>query len=357
MNGSILEDSNIAPQGVRLLPAPTSLKSGVLSMTERAKATVLRGRQEIVEVLAGQSSRLIAIVGPCSIHDPAAALEYAGRLAEFSSRLPALVLVMRTYFEKPRTTTGWKGLLVEPDLGNGFELERGLRVARKLLIGINELGLPAATEFLDPIVPQYLADLIAWGAIGARTTESQTHRQMASGLSMPVGFKNGTDGNVQQAVDGIIAARTGSSFLGISSSGRTASIRTTGNPWGHLILRGGSRRPNYYARDIAAAAAMLDRADPSGCITKILVDCSHANSRSARAVKDHTRQARVLRYIASCLAKGDISRVAGLMLESNLFSGNQKPGRELKYGVSITDPCIGWEETEQLLLHLQDAVA
>jgi 3-deoxy-7-phosphoheptulonate synthase len=325
------------------LPTPLDLEAE-LPVPPAARETVLRGRAAIEGILEGRDQRLLVITGPCSIHDERSALEYAERLAALSEELRDRVcIVMRGYFEKPRTTVGWKGLVYDPDLDGSFDIAGGLRRARKLLIGIAELGLPAATEFLDPILPQYLADLIAWTAIGARTTESQTHRQMASGLSMPVGFKNSTDGNIQIAVDAMVAAREPHAFLGIDGEGRTCTVLTNGNPHGHIVLRGGSAAPNYGAEDVHAVYEQLEA---GGLRRQVLIDCSHANS-----AKDHTRQAIAFRDVLAQRAAGDAG-IIGLMLESHLFEGKQSvagtPG-DLRYGVSITDACIGWDETAELL--------
>ena len=291
-----------------------------------------------------QDPRLLVVVGPCSLHDPKAALDYAQRLAELSRELgDRMFIVMRTYFEKPRTTIGWKGLINDPRMDGSCEIEEGLRIARKLLIEINELGLAAGTEFLDPIVPQYIAELISWAAIGARTTESQTHREMASGLSMPVGFKNGTDGGLQIAIDAMAAARTPHSFVGIDQEGYTCVVRTTGNPAGHVVLRGGRSRGNYDPESIAEASRQLTS---QRLPNVLMVDCSHANSG-----KQHARQEEVWRSILEQRAAGNRA-IIGAMIESFLFEGNQpvpkSPG-ELKYGVSVTDACISWETTERIL--------
>jgi 3-deoxy-7-phosphoheptulonate synthase len=311
--------------------------------------TVAQTREEIAAELWGRGDdRLLVVVGPCSIHDTDAALEYAGRLVEKRKELgEALNIVMRVYFEKPRTTVGWKGLVYDPNLDGTFDINEGLSRARKLLLDVTGMGLPAGTEFLDPIVPQYLADLISWTAIGARTTESQTHRQMASGLSMPVGFKNRTDGNSQVAVDAMVAARAPQAFLGIDRDGRTCVINTTGNPYGHLVLRGGTGQTNFDAASIAAAQEEL-RA--SGSRPLVMVDCSHANSE-----KDHTRQSLAFRDVIEQRRNGS-DGVVGLMLESHLFAGNQPiNGGELRYGVSVTDACIDWNETETLLNEAAEA--
>ncbi len=308
-----------------------------------ARETVTRGREAIREALAGRSERLVIIAGPCSIHDTASALEYAGRLAKLRARFEdRLIIVMRTYFEKPRTTVGWKGLINDPGCDESYDIGKGLHDARNLLREINDLGLPCATEFLDPIVPQYTADLVSWAAIGARTTESQTHRQMASGLSMPVGFKNSTDGSLQAAIDAMTAATHGQAFLGIDSDGRTSIVRTQGNQDVHIVLRGGGGKGNYSEAHIALTKARLKQAAASP--RAIMVDCSHANSG-----KDYRRQPVVFRNVLGQIASGE-RQILGLMLESYLAEGNQMISGDLAYGQSITDACIGWEQSEELLL-------
>ena len=333
------------------LPTPAQFDAE-LPIPDAVRETVVRGRRAIERVLAGHDPRLLVIAGPCSIHDERSAIEYANRFAalarEFEDRV---LLVMRVYFEKPRTTVGWKGLIYDPDLDGSFDIATGLRRARKLLIEIGELGLPAGTEFLDPIVPQYLADLMAWAAVGARTTESQTHRQMASGLSMPVGFKNSTEGNVQIAVDAMLAAREPHAFLGIDREGRTCTVHTSGNPDGHIVLRGGSGGPNYGAESVREVYRRLEAASLRPAV---LVDCSHANSD-----KDHTRQAIAFRDVLRQRAGGD-SGILGVMLESHLHEGKQPLGaalEELRYGVSVTDACIGWDETAELLREAASTLA
>jgi 3-deoxy-7-phosphoheptulonate synthase len=315
-----------------------------LPLTPEIERTVIEGRGQVQRILRGEDSRLMMIVGPCSIHDEKAAMEYAERLVGLSARLSdRLLIVMRVYFEKPRTTVGWKGLIYDPHLNDTFDIGEGLRRARSILRQVAQMGMYSATEFLDPIVPQYLADLVAWAAIGARTTESQTHRQMASGLSMPVGFKNGTDGSAQTAVDAMIAARTPQAFLGIDHFGQTCVIHTNGNPEGHLVLRGGRGGPNFGAEAIAEAKKLLAK---SGVRPQLMVDCSHGNSN-----KDHTRQAIALRDVIEQRMAGNTD-IIGCMMESNLLPGSQKLDGDLsklKYGVSITDACIGWKETEELL--------
>ena len=330
-------------RGTTPLISPRDLLQQI-PMSVAANKIVVQGRHELIRILAGEDSRLLAVVGPCSIHDEEAALEYAEKLQAVSEEIKSTTLViMRVYFEKPRTVMGWKGLINDPGLDGSFDIETGLRRARELLLKINEMGMPAATEMLEPITPQYVADLVTWAAIGARTTESQTHRQMASGLSMPVGYKNGTDGNLEIAIQAMQAAQSPHSFLGIDSDGRTCVIHTTGNPYGHLILRGGRSGPNYDAQNVKAAADALSAAKLP---PYLMVDCSHANSD-----KDYTKQAAVWRDAVAQRAAGN-RHIVGLMLESNLVAGSQKLTADLsqlKYGISITDGCIGWEQTEELL--------
>lgn len=317
--------------------------------TEDAARTTFEARQTIHRILHGADDRLLVVCGPCSIHDVKAALEYAQRLkAMHDCHRDSLFIVMRVYFEKPRTTVGWKGLINDPRLDGSFRINEGLRLARRLLKEINEKGLPCATEFLDTITPQYTADLISWGAIGARTTESQVHRELASGLSCPVGFKNGTDGNVKIAVDAIRAAASPHHFLSVTKAGHSAIVSTNGNEDCHLILRGG-RQPNYDAASVEAACQELAKA---GLAARVMIDFSHGNSR-----KDHKRQLAVARDVAGQIAAGD-ARIFGVMIESNLVEGRQdhKPGKPLVHGVSITDACLGWEDTETVLAWLAEAV-
>ena len=327
---------------VRLL-TPKALKAE-LPMTETSNQTVVVSRERINCILQQKDSRLLVVVGPCSIHDVNAALEYGTKLNALRQEVAAhLEIVMRVYFEKPRTTIGWKGLINDPHLDGTYDMETGLKKARRLLLDLTGMGLPAATEVLDPIVVQYIDDLVTWAAIGARTIESQTHREMASGLSMPVGFKNGTDGSLQLAVDAMHSARTPHSFLGIDQEGVTSIIRTTGNPVGHIVLRGGRSRPNYDAASILATEATLKAARLPPVL---MVDCSHANSG-----KQPARQEQVWKSIIEQRAGGTRS-VIGAMVESNLNEGNQpfpKNPAELRYGVSITDACLSWEATERLL--------
>ncbi|MDR1498422.1 MAG: 3-deoxy-7-phosphoheptulonate synthase [Puniceicoccales bacterium] len=325
------------------LRSPREIKA-LVPATNAANATVVTGREQVRAILDGDDARLLVVVGPCSIHDPVSAREYAGRLARLRDELgDALCIIMRVYFEKPRTTLGWKGLINDPFINGTCDIETGLDIARRLLIDINSLGLPAATEFLDPYTPQYLDDLITWAAIGARTTESQTHREMASALSMPVGFKNGTDGSLQIALDAMVAARSPHSFLGIDEDGYTAIIRSLGVTHSHVVLRGGKDHPNYAPEFVSAAAAALRRA---GLREKLMVDCSHANSG-----KHCENQEGVFHNVVAQFKAGNTA-LACVMLESHLYAGNQPPGWDpqlLKYGVSITDECVGWDTTERLL--------
>jgi 3-deoxy-7-phosphoheptulonate synthase len=339
----MVRTNNINVSGLTPLIAPADLKQ-VLPLAETAAAFVANSREQIKDILWNRDSRMMVVVGPCSIHDPKAALEYAGRLAKLNHELKdQLLLVMRVYFEKPRTTIGWKGLINDPDLNGTHLISKGLGIARNLMLSITDMGLPVATEMLDPITPQYMADTISWGAIGARTTESQTHREMSSGLSFPVGFKNGTDGNLQIAIDAMGAACHSHSFIGINREGRSSIVRTTGNPDVHIVLRGGNDQPNYQAADIAQTMEKLDNA---AIKTSIMVDCSHANS-----LKDHTRQESVMKDVMEQIASGN-SRIGSLMIESFLEEGNQKMAARLEdlvYGVSITDKCVNWQTTERML--------
>ena len=317
--------------------------------SDRASETVFGARQAIHRILTREDDRLLVVVGPCSIHDPAAAREYAGKLLEQRERQKSsLEIVMRVYFEKPRTTVGWKGLINDPNLDGSFQINQGLRVARELLLDINELGVPAGTEFLDMITPQYIADLVSWGAIGARTTESQVHRELASGLSCPVGFKNGTDGNIRIACDAIKAASRPHHFLSVTKAGHSAIVATTGNEDCHVILRGGSR-PNYDRESIDEACGTAAEA---GIECRLMIDASHGNSS-----KDFRRQRTVAADVARQVAEGE-RRVFGLMIESHLTEGRQElgDGLNLAYGQSVTDACLGWEDTVELLNELAASV-
>jgi 3-deoxy-7-phosphoheptulonate synthase len=343
------QDLNVV-EIVRLKP-PSVLKSD-LPLTEVCSDTVVQGRTDIQRILRQEDHRFLVVVGPCSIHDVQGALEYAHKLNQLRQELgDRLYIVMRVYFEKPRTTIGWKGLINDPHLDGSYDIEFGLRQARRLLSEIVEMGLPTATEFLDSIVPQYIGDLVSWAAIGARTTESQTHREMASGLSMPVGFKNGTDGGLQIALDAMRAARAPHSFLGVDQEGFTSIVRTKGNPFGHVVLRGGHTHTNYDASSVAEAVAALQKA---GCNPALMVDCSHANSH-----KQHIEQEEVARSVVAQRAGGNAALI-GLMLESYLQDGNQPltaDARGLKYGLSITDACIGWPTTERILRNAYEGLS
>lgn len=316
-----------------------------LPVTTEVEASILEHRRQIGGIISRQDSRLLGIVGPCSIHDPKAAYEYAQRLAELSERVKdRILLVMRTYFEKPRTILGWRGLITDPHLDGTYDIAYGLELARTILLTITSMGLPVGCEMLDPIVPQYIDDLVGWAAIGARTTESQTHRNLASGLSVAVGFKNSTSGNLSIAINAIKSSASPASFIGIDIDGNSSILRTTGNELGHLILRGGSSSPNYYEEFIEEAEKLMRSME---ILPSIVVDCSHANSR-----KKYECQSRVLRSVTDQVARGAKS-ISGFMLESNLLPGGQKicdDPSKLAYGVSVTDECIGWEETERIIL-------
>jgi 3-deoxy-7-phosphoheptulonate synthase len=331
------------------LPPPVHLIQFFPIEGTPVESMIAETRSAVKDIIHARSDRLLIVVGPCSIHDPQAAVEYAGRLAAERRRLASeLEVVMRVYFEKPRTTVGWKGLINDPYLNESFRINEGLRIARDLLVRINQQGVPAGSEFLDTISPQYIADLVSWGAIGARTTESQVHRELASGLSAPIGFKNGTDGNVRIAVDAILAARQRHHFLSVHKNGQVAIVKTRGNDDCHLVLRGG-KHPNYDAASVdAAARAMAD----AGVRQKLMIDLSHANSQ-----KDHRRQIAVATDVAGQIASGD-ERILGIMIESNLKAGRQDlvPGQPLQYGQSITDACVGWEDTVPLLERFAAAV-
>ena len=335
--------NNVNISEVQKLIPPKKLKE-LYPLTEDLANSILDSRKEISDILTGKDDRLLAIVGPCSIHDTEAAMEYAEKINVLRKKYAdKLYIIMRVYFEKPRTTIGWRGLIVDPHLDGTYKIGEGLQKARSLLLKINSIGLPTGSEMLDPIVPQYLADMVSWSAIGARTTESQTHREITSGLSMPVGFKNATDGSIQTAVNGMKSSRFSHSFIGIDQDGKTCIFTTKGNEYSHLILRGGRRGPNYYEESVEEAERIMITA---GLEPAVIVDCSHANSG-----KKFERQERVLRDIVDQKVRGRRS-IKGFMLESNLFEGNQKISddpADLKYGVSITDECISWRETEELL--------
>jgi 3-deoxy-7-phosphoheptulonate synthase len=324
------------------LVSPKDLKAR-FPCTAEVVRTVVDSRQTFNDIINGKDDRLAVVVGPCSINNIDSAKEYAQRLQALAEDVKdRLFIVMRVYFEKPRTTVGWKGLINDPHMNDTFDISTGIKLARQLLLDINEMGLPAATELLEPVTPQYIADLITWTAIGARTTESPTHRQMASGLSMPVGYKNSTEGDLQVAIDAMLAAKAPHSFLGIDQDGNTCIVNTTGNPWGHLILRGGRTGSNFHAASVNAA---IDRLDKAGLTARLMVDCSHANSG-----KDFAKQHIAWNDVIDQRAAGCKS-IIGVMVESNLRPGNQKLAKpsELEYGISITDGCIGWDETEQLI--------
>jgi 3-deoxy-7-phosphoheptulonate synthase len=342
-----LDDVRIRQVSPLISPA---LLQHELPADEAVQGFVEDSRRRVADVVHGKDARLLVVVGPCSIHDADQALDYARRLRALSAELSReLLLVMRVYFEKPRTTVGWKGFINDPHLDGSFRINEGLRLARRLLLDLAHLRLPAGTEFLDLLSPQYIADLISWGAIGARTTESPSHRQLASGLSCPIGFKNGTDGGVQMAADALVACRAPHAFMGMTKMGQVAVFETAGNGDCHIILRGGSRGPNYEPTQIDAACVLLRKA---GVTERVMVDCSHANSQ-----KDWRRQLDVAEALAQQIEKGE-RRILGLMIESHLRPGRQelKPGVPLEHGVSITDGCIGWEQTEAVLRRLAQAV-
>ena len=335
-----------------ILPVSTPAQvQGELPLSEAAARTVYETRREIQDVLHSRDSRLLVIVGPCSIHDPVAALDYARRLKSLREELRQdLLIVMRVYFEKPRTTVGWKGLINDPGLDDSFDINRGLRTGRKLLLDLNELGIPAGVEYLDILTPQYLADLVSWGAIGARTTESQLHRELASALSTPVGFKNGTDGSVKVAVDAVMSARHPHQFLSLTKDGQSAIFATSGNDDCHVILRGGNQGTNYDANSVEAACAALLKA---GLRPQLMIDFSHANSQ-----KQHRRQIEVGHDVGAQIAGGD-QRIIGVMIESHLVEGRQDigPRDQMTYGQSITDACISWDDSIVVLRELASAVA
>ncbi len=345
---TVVNDLNIA--SVQALITPAQLKKD-LPLSDQARNSVVKGRQTVRDILDGKDKRLFVVIGPCSIHDPKAAHEYADRLLALREKVQdTLYIIMRVYFEKPRTTVGWKGLINDPDMNDSFDIEKGLHIGRQLLLELNEKGLPCATEALDPNSPQYLQDLIAWSAIGARTTESQTHREMSSGLSSPVGFKNGTDGGLTVATNAMQAVKSGHSFLGLNNDGQVAIIRTSGNPYAHVVLRGGNGKPNYDASSVAQAEGVLNKAKVSN---KIMIDASHANSN-----KDPYLQPLVLQNLTNQIIDGN-KTIVGVMVESHLKGGRQdipKDLNDLVYGQSVTDGCIDWETTEKVLLEMHDAL-
>ncbi|MEH6473848.1 MAG: 3-deoxy-7-phosphoheptulonate synthase [Halopseudomonas sp.] len=340
-----VDDLNVESQSV--LITPEEIKRRV-PLTDAARRSVLEGREVVRNILDGKDHRLFVVVGPCSIHDPEAALEYGRRLKKLADEVKdTLYIVMRVYFEKPRTTVGWKGLINDPHMNDSFEIEEGLQIGRQLMIDLADMGLPLSTEALDPISPQYMQDLIAWSAIGARTTESQTHREMASGLSSAVGFKNGTDGGLTVAINALQSVSHSHSFLGINGDGQVAVIQTRGNQYGHVVLRGGGGKPNYDSVSVQLCEQALQK---SGISTNIMVDCSHANSS-----KDAALQPLVMENVANQILEGN-KTIVGVMVESNLEFGNQsipKDLSQLKYGVSVTDACIDWSTTEQTLRDMQ----
>ena len=341
MSSETVENLNVASQQVLITPEQLKAK---IPLSEKAEAVISESRQVIQNILDGKDKRVFAVVGPWSIHDIDAAIDYAKRLKTLADSLKDdIYIVMRVYFEKPRTTVDWKGLINDPHLNNSFEIEEGLHIGRQLLLDIAELGLPTSTEALDPISPQYMQDLISWNAIGARTTESQTHREMSSGLSAPVGFKNGTDGGLTVATNALLSVSNPHSFLGINNQGQVSVIKTTGNQYAHIVLRGGSNGPNYDSVNVKLCEQALQKA---GLSTNIMIDLSHANSS-----KDHNRQPLVLDDVASQIAEGNTS-IVGLMIESNIGPGNQKISDnkdDLIYGVSVTDACIDWPTTVSCL--------
>ena len=344
VQGKMLKHIDLRIKGIEKLTSPAKL-SEQYKVSPALTKQILADREKVNSVIRGEDDRLIAIVGPCSIHDPKSALEYAKRLKALSDQVEdKLLIVMRTYFEKPRTIGGWKGLILDPHLDSSYDIEAGIATARKLLIDITSLGLPVGCEMLDPIVPQYIDEMLSWCSIGARTAESQTHRTLASGMSVAVGFKNSTRGEYTTAVNAIKSAQESAAFIGIDKEGNTAIYRTTGNDCGHLILRGGEFGPNYYEEDVEAASSLMTKLNLNPAI---IVDCSHANSR-----KNPSRQRRVLRAVIDQVIWGK-NEIKGFMVESNLFQGCQiipENPKELIYGVSVTDGCIGWDETEEVLL-------
>ena len=349
MTTHTVDNINVASQDILITPEQLKAK---IPVSQKASSVISESRQVIQNILNGDDKRIFAVVGPCSIHDTDAAIDYAKRLKELADKVSDNVyIVMRVYFEKPRTTVGWKGLINDPHLNNTFEIEEGLHIGRQLLLDIAEIGLPTSTEALDPISPQYMQDLISWSAIGARTTESQTHREMSSGLSSPVGFKNGTDGGLTVATNALLSVSNPHRFLGINCQGQVAVIETTGNQYGHIVLRGGSKGPNYDATNVKHCEEALDKAKLKN---NIMIDLSHANSS-----KDHNRQPIVLDDVATQICNGNQS-IIGLMIESNIGAGNQSISEnkeDLTYGVSITDACIDWETTVECITQFSEKVS
>ncbi len=347
MQKDALNNVHIVEEQVMLTPAQLKAE---FPLTAAQEAQIAESRQTIADIIAGRDPRLLIVCGPCSIHDPEAALDYARRFKALSEEVrDSLYLVMRVYFEKPRTTVGWKGLINDPHMDGSFDIETGLKIARGLLVDLVAMGLPLATEALDPNSPQYLGDLFSWSAIGARTTESQTHREMASGLSMPVGFKNGTDGSLATAINAMRAASMPHRFVGINQAGQVCLLKTKGNPDGHVILRGG-KAPNYGPEDVAKCEKEMEQA---GLRPSLMIDCSHANSS-----KDYRRQPGVAESAIAQIKDGNTS-ITGLMIESNIHEGNQsseQPRDEMKYGVSVTDACISWETTQTLLREIHNDI-
>ncbi|MEF3254823.1 MAG: 3-deoxy-7-phosphoheptulonate synthase [Deferribacterales bacterium] len=344
----MIRTNNLNVKELIPIVAPLYLKQ-IFPLNESDAQFITESRETVKNIMFGDDKRIMAIVGPCSIHDPVAALDYAKRLAELSNKLSdKIFFVMRVYFEKPRTTIGWKGLINDPDMDGSHQISKGLGLARKLLYDITKLRLPVACEMLDTITPQYLSDMITWGAIGARTTESQPHREMASGLSFPVGFKNGTDGNLKIAIDAMLTALRPHSFLGINAEGKTSIVKTLGNRYVHLVLRGGANRPNYYPEDIKNAVSLLSE---NNLPSSIMVDVSHGNS-----MKDHRNQPKVFEEVLKQIKAGN-NNIKAVMVESNIFEGNQPipdDKSQLKYGVSVTDKCIDWGTTEEMFKKAYD---
>ena len=347
---TLRQNSNLNIESITPFEPPNAFLRR-LPATPAISETVNRSREEIGAILNGEDDRMLMLVGPCSIHDETAGIEYAQRLARLADKISdRIAVVMRVYFEKPRTTIGWKGFINDPHLNGTFNVSHGLTRARKFILDVVDMGLPTATEWLDPITPQYLADVVSWGAIGARTVESQTHRQLASGLSMPIGFKNGTGGTVQIAIDALLAARAQHVFFGVDGEGRSSIVKTSGNPAGHIVLRGGKTGPNYDAESVGSAIEALRAAGEN---PNVVIDCSHANSN-----KDHNLQPVAFRNVMEQRSAGN-RHIVGMMLESHLFEGAQSvpaDASQLRYGVSITDACVGWDATKDLLMEAWEAL-